>query len=199
MALGSLSPASGLLPAPLAHAAPRQSFCFPTSSPLLWPSRPPCPRACLALSPPGPHPETGRPRHRLARSHRVPPQTTPLPLAAGRAGPQSLRRYRPEVRTWARAATWWCPEVGLRFSSGLGDPTPRSTARWDPGSPRGAGIPRRATVHGPGGVSNGQDGEASMMRKGNEARPGSPVLTFSRPSRQACDCSKASRSIVTLI
>lgn len=94
-----------------------------------------------------------------------------------------MRRFRPEVRIWARAATWWCPEVGLRFSSRLAAPTPRSTSRA--GGPRKspvAGIRRRARVSGPEGAgSNGQDGEASMMRKEMEARPGCPVLTLSRP------------------
>lgn len=170
---------------------------FPTSSPLLWPSRSPCPRACLSLSPPGPHPETGKPRHRLARprarGHTGSP-LRPLPSHWPRGwGPDPgglgfLRRFRPEARTWARAATWWCPEVGLRFSSGLGAPTPRSTSRA--GGPRkspDAGIQRRARVPGPGGAgSNGQDGEVSMMRREMKARPGCPVLTLSRlPS--VCD------------
>ena len=156
MAPGSLNPGSGRLPAPTCpprglstcSPPPPRAGCappFPTRSPLQRSSEPPCPRICPALSPPGPHREAGKPRHRAARprarGHTGSSQTAPLPEAAGAgAGPWGLGvlGFRPEVSTWARAATWWRPEVGLPVFLRHRSPHPmETTARWGtPGSLR---------------------------------------------------------------
>lgn len=217
MAPGSLNPGSGRLPAPTCpprvlstcSPLPPRAGCappFPTRSPLERASEPPCPRMCPALSPPGPHHEAGKPRHRAtrprARGHTGSSQDLSPPRGRGGGG-WTLGTRGPGVQARGEHLGACChlvaPRGGAAGFPPASEPSPYGDHRalGDPGKPQGAGIPSRARLPGPGRAdANGRDGEASMVRKEMGARPGCPVLTLSRPLPPCF--SKPSRPILTL-